>query len=117
MSVTKHKHFKFRIDNEKADLNEADLKVMADFLSDPNNVYISHSSSVFEAKKISSGSFREAFMFINIIYKDLNATENDLKKVSKKGREVVRKSMEQQGASLPMPNIQTSFDKAKKVTK
>lgn len=109
MPLTKHRLFKISIAKDTLDFDQVVLKEINEFLSDVNYLYVNHSTTIIE-KKTTSGSLLNTFLVISLIYKDLNATEKDLRKVSKRTRETVRKSIVS-GEAIPMPKIETEFEK------
>ena len=119
MPVTKHKLFSIYVsDLSKIDFDNAIMKKIDTFLIESNVVYVNHSISVlsdptFQYEKLKA--YRH-FVILSIIYKDLNETEFDVSKTTKKTKEVVKKSIEA-GDTVPMPNIESSFDKKLKERK
>jgi len=116
MPNTKHKIFSIYVhEKQKIDFDQTVLNTISEFLIEPNIVYISHSIATLSLPLIDYyriQSYRH-FVVISLIYKDLSETELDLSKTTKKTKDLVKRSIET-GAAIPMPNIETSFDKRTK---
>ena len=113
MHNPKHKLFSIRIsEKKKIEFDQVAFDMINDFLSESNNVYINHSitvlsSPIIDYQRIVSYNHH---IIVSLIYKDLNETELDLSKTSKKTKEIVKKSIAL-GEKIPMPNIETDFEK------
>lgn len=112
MPITKHKLFIISITKDTGSIDQSALNAIDHFLSETNYLYLNHSITIQE-RKTSTGTIQGSFLLVSLIYKDLSATEKDLKKVSKRTREVVRKSIAE-GEKRPMPAIETDFEKRMK---
>jgi hypothetical protein len=113
MPVTKHKIFRVKISEDKnLLLNETTQKEINTFLSESNNIYVNHSTSILTEDIEEYGQNRTVnkFLVISLIYKDLNETTYDLKQTSKKIKKVVSKEIET-GQVIREPNIETDFDR------
>ncbi len=113
MSQTKFEIFKIQIsENAKFDFDKKALEKINDFLIDENNVYINHSTSILteDIEEYGTNKTVNKYLVVSLIYKDLNASEFNLKNTSKKVKEVVKKEIEE-GKNIPEPKIETDFDK------
>ena len=119
MAQTKHKVFKIKITEDgKFNLDKAVEDEINNFLSEPNNIYVGHSITVLTQDVDNYGHFKtiNKFIVISLVYKDLNESEFDLKKASKKVKEVVTKEIES-GKAIPEPKTNTEFDESIKELK
>ncbi|MEN8185490.1 MAG: hypothetical protein ABFR05_00015 [Bacteroidota bacterium] len=113
MSQTKLEIFKIKIsENSKFDFDKKTQDRINDFLSEENNVYVNHSTSILTADIEEYGTNKtiNKYLVVSLIYKDLNASEYNLKNTSKKVKEVVTKEIES-GKNIKEPNIETDLDK------
>jgi hypothetical protein len=99
-------------ENDDLSLDVSSQKEISNFLSEPNNVYVNHSTSILTADIEEYGEIKTVnkFLLISIIYKDLNDSEYNLKKTSKKIKKVVTKEIEA-GQKIKEPEVETDFDK------
>ena len=119
MSITKHQIFKINISNDSKDtFDNAVLKKIDSFLAESNNVYINHSISVLTEDIEEYGNFKSInkYILLSLVYKDLNATEFNLKGTSEKVKEIVNKEIVK-GEKIQEPKIETEFDKKIKKAK
>ncbi len=113
MSLTKHKIFKVKIsDDGKFSINTATDKAINGFLAEPNNVYINHSITTITEDVEEYGEQKTIcrLLIISLIYKDISATELNVKNTSKRVKEIVHKEFET-GSQIDEPNIETAMDK------
>ena len=113
MSVTKHKIFRVKISQDnKLSFDETIQKEINRFLSESDNIYVNHSTSILTEDIEEYGSTKtiNKFLVISLIYKDLNDTALSLKNTSNKVKKVVSKEIES-GQTIKEPNIETDFDK------
>ncbi len=113
MSQTKFEIFKIQIsENSKFDFDKKATERINDFLIDENNVYINHSTSILteDIEEYGTNKTVNKYLVVSLIYKDLNASEFNLRNTSKKVKEVVKKEIEE-GKNIPEPKIETDFDK------
>jgi hypothetical protein len=113
MSQTKLEIFKIKIsDNSNFDLDKKAQEQINEFLKDVNNIYINHSTSIITADIEEYGTNKtiNKYLVVSIIYKDLNASQFDLKNTTKKVKKVVAKEIEN-GKVIPEPKIETDLEK------
>lgn len=113
MSITKHKIFQIKIsEDNKFSLDGSIQKEINSFLSDSNNIYVNHSTSVLtqDVEEYGQNKTINKFLVISLIYKDLIETEYNLSNASKKIKKVVSKQIET-GQTINEPNIETDFDR------
>ncbi len=113
MSVTKHKIFRVKISQDsKLSFDETIQKEINSFLSESNNIYVNHSTSVLTEDLEEYGQHKtiNKFLVISLIYKDLNDSEYNLNKTSKKIKAVVSREVET-GRTLKEPIVETEFDR------
>ncbi len=113
MSRTKLEIFKIKISNDsELTLDEAAQDKINLFLAEENNIYVNHSTSVISEGIEEYGNIKtiDKFLIISLIYRDLNASEFDLKNTNKKIKAIVNKEIES-GVSMKTPEIETKFDK------
>ncbi len=119
MSVTKHKIFRVKISqDDKLSFDQTIQKEMNTFLSESDNIYVNHSTSILteDIEEYGQNKTINKFLVISLIYKDLNDTAYSLKNTSKKLKNVVSKEIET-GQILSEPSIETDFDKEIKAIK
>jgi len=113
MPVTKLKFFKVKISNDsKFMLDKTAQEKINLFLAEENNIYVNHSTSIIteDIREYGSSETINRFLVISLIYKDLNASEYDLKNTNEKIKQTVTKEIES-GTSIGVPEIETKFDK------
>ena len=114
MAVNKIKVFKVAISNNmELDLDEKELEAVNKFLKNPNIIYINHSGTVFFDSENHNGreKLKNRFLVISLVYKDLNDTQYNLKKVSKKTESFIKNSFENNEKIEP-PKHLTNFEKS-----
>ncbi|HVA99531.1 MAG TPA: hypothetical protein VNG53_11610 [Bacteroidia bacterium] len=112
MSQTKLEIFKIQIsENSKFDFDKKTQDKINDFLNEENNIYVNHSTSILteDIEKYGTNKTINKYLVISLIYKDLNASEFNLKNTSNKLKEIVTKEIEE-GKNIPEPKIETDFD-------
>lgn len=111
MSTTKHEIFKIPI-SEDFSFDEEIIRSINVFLEVENYVYINHSVTILTEAIRDYNSYKQInkFLVISLIFKDLTETSYNLKKVTKRTQEIVKKEVKE-GESLPMPNYETHFGK------
>lgn len=113
MSQTKLEIFKIKIlGNSKFDFDKKAKDEINEFLSNENSIYINHSISVLteDVEEYGINKTINRFLIVSLVYKDLEASQFDLKNTTKKVRKVVTKEIEQ-GENIPEPKIETDLDK------
>lgn len=113
MSQTKLEIFKIGISqSSNFDLEKNVIDQINVFLSDDNNIYINHSTSIITEDLDEYGVAKtiNKFLVISIVYKDLKETQFNLNNTSKKIKDIVRKEIET-GTTLPEPIIETELEK------
>jgi hypothetical protein len=113
MSVTKHKIFRVKISQDSGQsFDETIQKEINSFLFESNNIYVNHSTSVLteDIEEYGQNKTINKFLVISLIYKDLNDTEYNLNKTSKKLKTVVSREIET-GRILTEPSVETDFDR------
>lgn len=113
MPLTKLEIFKIKISNDsKFTLDKTTQEKINLFLAEENNIYVNHSTSIISEGVEEYGSTKtiDRFLVISLIYRDLNASEYDLKNTSEKVKTTVTKEIES-GISIKTPEIETNFDK------
>ncbi len=113
MPQTKLEIFKIKISNDsKFTLDKATQDEINLFLAEENNIYVNHSTAIISEGIEEYGSTKtiDKFLVISLIYKDLKASEFDLKNTNKKVKATVTKEIES-GVSMETPVIETKFDK------
>lgn len=114
MTITKHKIFKIKIsDDGRFTISKAVEKTINNFLIEPNIVYVNHSVTTLTEDVEEYHNIKTIckYVLISIVYKDLDSTQLDVKKTSKKIKSVVHKQIES-GESIVEPNVLTEIDKA-----
>jgi len=113
MSQTKLEIFKIRIsNNSKFDFEKKTQDKINEFLSEENNIYINHSTSILteDIEEYGTNKTINKYLVVSLIYKDLNASQFNLKNTSKKVKKVVAKEIEE-GKNIQEPQIETDLDK------
>lgn len=113
MPLTKLEIFKIKLSNDsKFTLDKTAQEKINLFLAEENNIYINHSTSIISEGIEEYGTAKtiDKFLVISLIYKDLNASDYDLKNTSKKVKAIITKEIES-GISIKTPNFETGFDK------
>ena len=113
MPRTKLEIFKIKISNDsKFTLDKAAQDKINLFLAEENNIYVNHSTAIISEGIEEYGNTKtiNKFLVISLIYRDLNASEFDLKNTNKKVKATVTKEIES-GVSMKTPEIETKFDK------
>jgi hypothetical protein len=113
MPRTKLEIFKIKISNDsKFTLDKAAQDKINLFLAEENNIYVNHSTTIISEGIEEYGNTKtiDRFLVISLIYRDLNASEFDLKNTNKKVKATVTKEIES-GISMTLPEIETKFDK------
>jgi len=113
MPLTKLEIFKIKISNDsKFTLDKTAQEKINLFLAEENNIYVNHSTSVISEGIEEYGNTKtiDKFLVISLIYRDLNASEYDLKNTSKRVKATVTKEIES-GISIKTPETETKFDK------
>lgn len=119
MSVTKHKIFRVKISQDNnLSFDQNIQKEINAFLSESDNIYVNHSTSILteDIEEYGQNKTINKFLVISLIYKDLNDTTYSLKNTSKKVKKVISKEIES-GQILSEPTIETDFDKEIKAIK
>ncbi|MDA0176252.1 hypothetical protein OOZ35_01975 [Mesoflavibacter profundi] len=112
MPITKHKIFKIKVSNDgKFTISKTVENTINNFLSEANNVYINHSVTTLteDIEEYDNVKTVCKYVFISIIYKDLESTSLSLKGTSKKIKQTVKKEIES-GSPIDEPNILTDID-------
>jgi len=111
MPLVKHKLFQINIIESKG-FDEKILKTLNDFLSESNCVYINHSICTLTEDVDNYGELKTVCtsIVISLVYKDLNETQYNLNKSSKKTKQLVHKEVKSDTA-ISEPNIETDLDK------
>lgn len=127
METVKHKLFLIPINDGTIDLGNKVLEEINNFLADDNLIYLNHSITTIAKDEIFSlhegvnpndqnhknnNSYAPFFKLrtiqtqcvLSLIYKDLKDTKNDVSKLSKKSKAVVKKTVEN-GKKLPKPDL------------
>lgn len=111
--LVKHKLFIVSI-TESAGNDVFDAKVLDEinsFLAEDNFVYLNHSISVVgKDVRMSGASYKPVALAVSLVYKDLNDSPNQVKRISSKSKKIIRTSIEE-NADIPKPNYKTEFDK------
>lgn len=113
MSTTKHKFFKIRVSEDgKFTISKTVEKTINVFLSESNNVYVSHSLTTLteDVEEYDNLKTLCKYVLISIVYKDLNSTSLDSKGTSKKIKKAVQKEIELDH-SIEEPDVLTDIDK------
>lgn len=113
MPTTRHKIFKIKVsDDGKFTISKTVEKSINEFLSEPNNVYVSHSVTTLNEDIEEYDNIKTIckYVLISIIYKDLDSTSLNLKGASKKMKETVQREIES-GDAIQEPDILTELDK------
>ena len=113
MSQTKLEIFKIKIsDNSKFDFDKKALETINHFLSEENNVYVNHSTSILteDVEEYGTNKTINRYLVISLIYKDLNASTYNLKNTTQKVKKIVTKEIED-GEIISEPKIETEIDK------
>lgn len=113
MPQTKIEIFKIEISNNQTlDLDKKAHDAINDFLTNENNIYLNHSSSILTENVEEYGINKtiNRFLVISLVYKDLNASSFNLKNTTKKTRKIVTKEIEN-GDIIPEPIVETDLDK------
>ena len=112
MPITKHKIFKIKVsDDGKFTISKTIEKTINDFLSEPNNVYVNHSVTTLTEDVDEYDNIKTIckFVFISIIYKDLDSTSLNVKSTSKKVKETLHREIES-GNPIDEPKVLTDID-------
>lgn len=113
MPQTKLEIFKIQIlENSNFDFDKKTHNIINDFLNAENNLYINHSIAILteDIEEYGMNKTINKYLVVSLIYKDLNASEFNLKNTSKKVKKVLIKEIEE-GKKILDPNIETDFDK------
>ncbi|UBM61307.1 hypothetical protein LA303_07705 [Candidatus Sulfidibacterium hydrothermale] len=113
MSQTKLEIFKIKIsENSKFDFDKKVLEAINNFLNEENTVYVNHSTSILteDIEEYGTNKTVNKYLVVTLIYKDLNASQFDLKNTNKKVKSVVKKEIEK-GENIPEPKIETDLEK------
>ncbi len=113
MSQTKLEIFKISIsNNSKFDFDKKTQDKINEFLSEENNIYVNHSTSILteDIEEYGTNKTINKYLVVSLIYKDLNASEFNLKNTTKRIKKVVTKEIEE-GKTIQEPKIETDLDK------